>query len=76
LNTLTGGGSSGGSGGDDKQAASPKALSRMTKKDLQAECDERGVDRMGKVAELRVRLRAARKAEAEAVKANAKKNRK
>eukprot|EP00467_Chlorarachnion_reptans_P002066 CAMPEP_0114527832 /NCGR_PEP_ID=MMETSP0109-20121206/23848_1 /TAXON_ID=29199 /ORGANISM="Chlorarachnion reptans, Strain CCCM449" /LENGTH=538 /DNA_ID=CAMNT_0001709867 /DNA_START=483 /DNA_END=2099 /DNA_ORIENTATION=- len=38
-----------------------KALSRMTKPELQAECKERGISAEGKVAELRVRLRTARK---------------
>jgi len=38
-----------------------KALSRMNKTELKAECEERGIEVDGKVAELRVKLRAARK---------------
>mmetsp|Transcript_11751 Transcript_11751/g.18670 ORF Transcript_11751/g.18670 Transcript_11751/m.18670 type:complete len:577 (-) Transcript_11751:179-1909(-) len=52
-----------------------KALSRMTKVELRGECNDRGIDTTGKVAELRVRLRAARKAENEAIKAATSKSR-
>ena len=42
----------------------PPALSRMTKPQLIAECEERNIDSAGTVAELRVRLRLDRKRDA------------